>query len=92
MFSMYYFNFSKLTATSYEGKSENVIKAMKERENQLREKQIKALMEKKEREMTAVANEEEKEKAKQKYDAVLNEWSLDVSGEKNNIRTLLTTV
>ena len=42
--------------------------------------------------MTAVANEEEKEKAKQKYDAVLNEWSLDASGEKNNIRTLLTTV
>ena len=65
---------------------------MKERENQLREKQIKALMEKKEREMKAVANEEEKEKAKQKYDAILNEWSLDMSGEKNNIRTLLTTV
>ena len=42
---------SKLTATSYEGKSPEVVKAMKDREKQLREKQIRALMEKKEREV-----------------------------------------
>lgn len=83
---------SKLTATSYEGKSETVIKAMKERENQLREKQIKALMEKKEREIAAVVHEEERDKAKQKYGPLLDSWSTDAGGEKKNIRTLLTTV
>ena len=59
---------SKLTATSYEGKSATVVKAMKEREKQLRENQIRALMEKKERERVAVVNEEERDKAKQKYE------------------------
>ena len=70
---------SKLTATSYEGKSADVVKAMKNREKQLREKQIRALMEK-------------KEEAKKLYGKKLDEWSCDLSGEKKNIRTLLTTV
>lgn len=83
---------SKLTATSYEGKSATVVKAMKEREKQLRENQIRALMEKKERERVAVVNEEERDKAKQKYEEKLNAWSTDAGGEKKNIRTLLTTV
>ena len=83
---------SKLTATSYEGKSADVVKAMKNREKQLREKQIRALMEKKEREITTALNEEKKEEAKKLYGKKLDEWSCDLSGEKKNIRTLLTTV
>ena len=83
---------SKLTATSYEGKSPEVVKAMKDREKQLREKQIRALMEKKEREITTAINEEKKEEAKKVYGKKLDDWSCDISGEKKNIRTLLTTV
>lgn len=83
---------SKFTATSYDGKSPEVVKAMKDREKQLREKQIRALMEKKEREITTAINEEKKEEAKKMYGKKLDEWSCDLSGEKKSIRTLLTTV
>lgn len=65
---------------------------MKERESELRERQIKALREKKEREMETLRSEQERETAKEKYEAILNEWSTDLAGEKKNIRTLLTTV
>ncbi|KAK8807519.1 hypothetical protein WA171_000474 [Blastocystis sp. BT1] len=83
---------SKLTATSYEGKSETVVAAMKAREEQLRERQIKALMEKKEREIASEVKEEERDAAKAKYGKQLNAWAYDMGGERKNIRTLLSTM
>ena len=83
---------SKLTATSYEGKSETVVAAMKAREEQLRERQIKALMEKKEREIASEVKEEERDAAKAKYGKQLNAWAYDMGGQRKNIRTLLSTV
>ena len=83
---------SKLTATSYEGKSAAVIAAMKSRERELRERQIKAIMEKKEREIASEVKEEEREAAKSRFGKELDEWAYDLSGEKKNIRSLLTTV
>lgn len=83
---------SKLTATSYEGKSETVVAAMKLREEQLRERQIKALMEKKEREIASEVKEEERDAAKTKFGKQLDMWAYDMGGERKNIRTLLSTV
>ena len=37
-------------------------------------------------------NTEKKEEAKKVYGKKLDDWSCDISGEKKNIRTLLTTV
>ena len=65
---------------------------MKARERDLRERQIKAIMEKKEREIASEVKEEEREAAKNRYGKELDEWAYDLSGEKKNIRTLLTTV
>ena len=76
---------SKLTATSYEGKSDTVVA-------QLRERQIKALMEKKEREIANEVKEEERDAAKAKYGKQLDAWAYDMGGERKNIRTLLSTV
>ena len=42
--------------------------------------------------MDAFNSREERDKAKQKYEEILNAWSTDAGGEKKNIRTLLTTV
>lgn len=83
---------SKLTATSYEGKSDTVVAAMKAREEQLRERQIKALMEKKEREIANEVKEEERDAAKAKYGKQLDAWAYDMGGERKNIRTLLSTM
>ena len=51
-------NASKFTGTSYEGKSKSVVAAMKERERQLYDKQVKAVMEKREREIEKEVKEE----------------------------------
>ena len=83
---------SKLTGTSYEGKSETVVAAMKARERELREKQIKALLVKKEQEAEKEVREQQRQEAKSRYEERLNEWATEKGGEKKNIRTLLTTV
>lgn len=83
---------SKLTGTSYEGKSATVVAAMKAREQELREKQIKALLVKKEQEAAATVKEQQRQESKEKYQAKLDEWAMEKGGEKKNIRTLLSTV
>lgn len=65
---------------------------MKAREQELREKQIKALLVKKEQEAAAVVKEQQRQEAKEKYQAKLDEWAMEKGGEKKNIRTLLSTV
>ena len=65
---------------------------MKAREDKLREKQIRALMEKKERDIASIVKEEQRDEAKLRLGPMLDAWSVDLSGEKKNIRTLLSTV
>ena len=83
---------SKFTGTSYKGKSESVVAAMKEREKQLYDKQVKAVMEKRERDIEKEVKEAERDDAKKKYGPMLDKWAYDLGGAKKNIRTLLTTV
>ncbi|CBK19861.2 uncharacterized protein [Blastocystis hominis] len=65
---------------------------MKAREQELREKQIKALLVKKEQEVAATVKEQQRQESKEKYQAKLDEWAMEKGGEKKNIRTLLSTV
>lgn len=65
---------------------------MRAREQQLREKQIKALLVKKEQEAAAEVKEQQRQESKEKYQAKLDEWAMEKGGEKKNIRTLLSTV
>ena len=51
--------------------------AMKAREQELREKQIKALLVKKEQEAAAVVKEQQRQEAKEKYQAKLDEWAME---------------
>ncbi|KAK8801922.1 hypothetical protein WA158_006317 [Blastocystis sp. Blastoise] len=83
---------SKMTGTNYEGKSDYVVKAMKEREEKLREAQIQAIAEKKEREVEEEKNQEERYIAHQELGKKLDTWANDQGGERKNIRTLLCTM
>ena len=69
-----------------------MVAAMRAREQQLREKQIKALLVKKEQEAAAEVKEQQRQESKEKYQAKLDEWAMEKGGEKKNIRTLLSTV
>lgn len=92
-----------MTGTTYEGKDENVIQAMKQREEKLRvwpsasvpcpqEKQAQAVAEQIIREKEKEEMQEERAKIHSKIGAQLDEWANDAGGERKPIRTLLCTV
>ena len=66
---------------------------MKAREQELREKQIKALLVKKEQEAAAVVKEQQRQEQMGEIKGEMKkiEWGSQ-GGEKKNIRTLLSTV
>lgn len=83
---------SILTGTNYEGKSSDVIRAMKARELDLRIKQLQAISEIRNRDEEEARTQEAIQEAHEQLDMKLREWSHDKGGDIKNIRSLLVTL